>query len=270
MKKALKALAFAVGYVAAYLVVLLVLLYVADFFDTNFHLPYIDLLAFVLGNALMIGLLIYIRRRTRDKWIRAEAEKRLTERARHANPGAHSWRKRLRRGVLWIPSAVVLTISLFLPETMGVASHLFCGRLVDLAEYRLKTPLTWIVASRSDSSAWVIAGKGIGRVGLRPYWRKEAPVSEMVIYVSSDPAPLSEWYLSHAKLLSKQTLQLGSEKVICLDIVPYAETRQIAMDPQLAEILCSNERYDFHTNFVGRRSDSSAFYELVQSATRTK
>jgi len=217
----------------------------------------------------MIGSLVYFRHRTRDRWIRGEADKWLAERIRQTNPQARLWRKRLQRRVLWVPSAVALMVFLFFPETTGFASHMFCGRFIHLGEYRINTPLTWIVASRDDSSAWVIATKGIGRTGFRTYWRKEAPVSEMVFHISSDPAPpTSEWYLAHARVLSKQTLQFGPEKLTCLDIVAYAETRPVAMSPDLAEILCSSERNDIGVNFVGQRSDSSDFYEVLQSAAR--
>jgi hypothetical protein len=86
MKKALKVLAFAIGYVVAYLVVLVLLLIAADFLESNFHLTYIVPLAFLFGNISMIGSLVYFRHRTRDKWIRAEAEKWLAERICQTNP----------------------------------------------------------------------------------------------------------------------------------------------------------------------------------------
>jgi hypothetical protein len=270
MKKVLKVLAFTFGYVLAYLIVLFIALYVADFFETNFGFSYIDLGAFVFGNILMIGLLIYVRRRTRDKWIRAEAEKWLVERASRAGSNGHLRRRKLQRGMLWIPSAVVLTVFLFLPEAIGIGSHLFCGRFVRVGQYRLKTPLKWIVAGHDNSSAWVIGAKGIGRVGFRTYWLKNAPVSEMVVSVSPYSSAPSEWYLAHAKVLSKQSLQLVHEKLICWDIVSYADTRPNAMDPRAAEILCSSERNDFQANFIGQRSDSPTFYEILRSAAQNE
>lgn len=263
MKKALKTVAFAVGYVVAYLCMLVVLLYIADFFESNFHLRFADLLAFVFGNVLMNGLLIYFRHKTRDSWIRAEAEKWLGERA---SPPVHPWRRRLGHGVLWIPSGVVLTIFLFFPETAGLVSHLFCGRSVHLNQYRLKTPLTWIVARCNSSSAWVIAGKGIARVGLRPYWRGEEPISEMVFYVTFPSAPNDE-FLAHAKVLSQQTLRLGQETLTCRDIVLNADRPLIPVDPRWALILCSSAGNDFHTNFEGQRSEASAFYDALHSVT---
>ena len=90
MKRALKVLAFAVCYVVVYLFVLIGLLYVAYLLQYSF--PYADLVAFVFGNVLMVGLLIVFRHKTRDSWIRAEAKKWLAERSRHVSaqvaPGA--------------------------------------------------------------------------------------------------------------------------------------------------------------------------------------
>lgn len=268
-------IAFGVGYVVAYLLVLGVLLYMAYIIERNLHLRCAADVVLVFGNVFMIGLLIYLRQRTRNRWIVAEAEKWLASRSRRARLREHPWRRKLRSLVLWIPSGGVLAIFLFFPETAGLVSHLFCGRSVLLNQYRLETPLTWIVASRgSASSAWVIAGKGIGRVGLRPYWRKEEPVSEMVFFATSSSDPPNEKYLeeylAHAKLLSKRMVWLGQETLICWDIVPYAETRPTPMDPRFAEILCSTAQNSFRANFVGWRSDSSAFYEALHSAALTK
>lgn len=167
MKRALKVIAFSVGYVAAYLCVLVVSIFVADFVDSNFHLAYADLVAFLFGNVLMIGLLIYWRHRTRESWIRAEAETWLADRSNRVSSRGHVWSRRLRHGILWVPSGIALAAFLFFPEIGGLVSHLFCGRSVQLNQYRLKMPLTWIVSSTSYS-AWAIAGQGIGRVGTRP------------------------------------------------------------------------------------------------------
>jgi hypothetical protein len=168
IKKALRVFAFAVGYVLTYFFVLILLIYLADSVAVNFQLWYIDLVAIVFGNVLMIGLLLYFRHKTRSQWIRAEAKQWLAERSQ---PLVYARRRRLWRTVLWMPSVLVLVIFLFFPETAGLVSHLFCGPTVKLRQYRLKIPPTWIVATSNDSSAWIIAGKGIARVGFRPYWR---------------------------------------------------------------------------------------------------
>ena len=263
MKKALKVFALAVGYVVAYFLVLFVLIDIGDLVNVTFQLRNADLLGFAFGNVLMIGLLIYFRHRTHDSWIRAEAEKWLAQRSL---PRVYIQRRKLWRRILWIPSGLVLAIFLFLPEVAGFVSHLVSGRSVRLHQYRLKTPLTWIVASSSNSSAWVIATKGIARVGLRSYWQGEEPISEMSFSVGHDSSLLGGWYLAHARILAKPTLELGPEKLTCWDIVPYADTRMSPMDPRSAEILCRSGQNDFAANFVGTRTDSAAFYELLHSA----
>src|SRR5437588_1449432 len=263
MKRALKVFAFAVCYVTAYFFVLFVLIDVGDFVGSTFQLRNAYLLGFFVGNFLMIGLLIYCRRKTRDRWIRAEAERWLAERSR---PSVYVRRRKLWGRVLWIPSGLVLVVLLFLPEAAGLVSHLFCGRSVPLHQYRLKTPLTWIVASSSNSSALLIATKGIARVGLRSYWQGEEPISEMSFSVGHDSSLLGGWYLAHARILAKPTLERGPEKLTCWDIVPYADTRMSPMDPRSAEILCRSGQNDFAANFVGTRTDSAAFYDLLHSA----
>jgi hypothetical protein len=267
VKRALRTFVLAVGYVLTYFFVLILLLYVADFVARNFQLWYTDLVAFVLGNVLMIGLLLYVRYKTRERWIRAEAKQWLAERSQ---PLVYARRRRIWRTVLWMPSVLVLALFLFFPETVGFVSHLFCGPTISLGQYRLKIPMTWIVVTRSDSSAWVIAGKGIARTGFRRYWREEEPISEMSIYARSDSPPVSEWYLSHAKILSKQTLKLGQEELKCLDIVSYADTRPLPINTSFAEIFCSSDQHDFNASFLGQRSDSSAFYGLLHGATVVK
>jgi hypothetical protein len=267
MKKALRISLFAVGYVLAYFFVLILFLYLADLVAANFQLRHIDLVAFVFGNVLMIGLLLYFRHKTREQWIRVEAKQWLAERSQ---PPVYARSRRLWRTVLWIPSVFVLAIFLFLPEAVGLVSHLFCGPTVRLRQYRLKIPPTWIVETSSDSSAWVIAGKGIGRVGIRRYWRREEPISEASFYAGSDLPSLGEWYLSHARILSKPTLRLGQRELTCLDIVSYSDSRPFPTNPSFAEIFCSSDQHDFNASFYGQRSDSSAFYDLLRGATEVK
>jgi len=267
MKKVVRSFAFGVGYVLAYFLVLILFLYAADAVATNFQIHNTEVVAFVFGNALMLGSLFYFRHKTRDKRIRAEAEEWLAERS---EPIVHARRRRIWRAALWMPSALVLVIFVFLPETVGLVSHLFCGPTVRLGQYRLKIPLTWIVATSSDSSAWVIAGKGIARVGFREYWRGEEPISEISIYVGSDSSEISGWYLSHAKVLSKQVLKLGQEELMCLDIISYADARPLPINSSVAEIYCSGGQGRLNASFSGQRSDSSAFYGLLRSATEVK
>jgi hypothetical protein len=264
MKKALRVFAFGVGYVLTYFFVLFLLIYLAGIVSVDFQLWYIDLVAFIFGNVLMIGLLLYCRHETRSKWIRAEAKQWLAQRSQ---PLVYARRRRLWRTVLWMPSVLVLVIFLFFPETASLVTHLFCGPTVKLRQYRLKIPPTWIIATSNDSSAWIIAGKGIARAGFRRYWRGEEPISEMSMYARSDSPPLGEWYLSHAKILSKQTLKLGGGDLTCLDIVSFADTRPLPINPSFVEIFCSSERNDFNAFFSGQRSDSSAFYGLLHTAT---
>ena len=267
MKRALRVSAFAVGYVLAYFSVLIFFLYVAYLVAADFQLRYADLVAFAFGNVLMIGSLLYFRHKTRDKWIRAEAKQWLAERSQSVVYARH---RKWWRTALWMPSVLILVIFLFFPETAGLVSHLFWGPTIKVRQYRLKIPLTWIIATSGNSSAWAIAGKGIARVGFRRYWRGEEPISEMSIYTgsaASDFPPLGERYLSHARILSKPTLKLGQTELTCLDFVSYADSLPFPSNPSLAEISCFSDQNNFNASFSGQRSDSPAFYGVLRSAT---
>ncbi len=87
------------------------------------------------------------------------------------------------------------------------------------------------------------------------------------MYARSDSPPLSEWYLAHAKILSKQTLKLGGQDLTCLHVVSSTDARTLLINPSFVEIVCSSEQNDFTAFFSGQPSDSSAFYGLLHSAT---
>jgi hypothetical protein len=224
-------------------------------------------IAFFMSNALMLGLFLYYRHKTRDRWINDEAEKWLESRSRQRSIPPSPWGKKIRRGMLWVPTLIAFVVFLFFPETFGIASHMF--RSATLDHLHLEVPNNWIIASNANQYLWVVAASGIGRVGISSYWRKEEPVSEMtfssISYRSYDTEPPA-----HANVLSKRELPFGNELLICWDIVPYADTRPSPMDTAFAEIVCYAAKKDFSASFSGWRAFSPAFYELLERVTARK
>lgn len=161
---------------------------------------------------------------------------------------------------------IVLLVFLLFPEFAGITTHLFQRQSV--GHYRLVIPLTWIIARSNGTYQWVIAGRGIGLVGLVPYWRREEHISEMVFYGDTSHDKWNdEKPPAHAKVLSEQKLTFGQELLTCWDIVPYAKTRPDPVDPAFAEIICNSSKNDFYAHFSGWRIDSSAFYKLLLETT---
>jgi hypothetical protein len=118
---------------------------------------------------------------------------------------------------------------------------------------------------RSDT--WIVATKGIARVGLGTYWHKEGPVSEITLSFAPYDSP-DEWFPEDAKVLSRQELLLGNETVICWDIIPYAVTRPKPIDPAFAEIICPAGKNGFVAHLSGWRIDYPLFYKALQQASR--
>ena len=266
MSKILAVVAFTVVYLV--LVLGLQAIIYTLFLGAPFYGP-VESIVFVMCNALMFGLFFYYRHNTRDRWIKSEAEKWLTSRSRRLSTPVHIWRMKLRREMSWAPTVIVLIAFLFFPEAAGITSHLLRRRSFD--HYRIEIPLTWIIARSNSSYLWALAGRGIARVGLVTYWRSEERISEMVFYTYSPTAygaPNDEEPPAHAKVLSKQRVPFGKERITCWDIVPYADTRLDSFEPASAEIICSSTKNDFYANFSGWRIDSSSFYEVLQGAIK--
>jgi hypothetical protein len=224
-----------------------------------------QVVVFVASNALIFGLFLWYRHKTRARWISYEAEKWLESRSRHRNAPPTPWRKNIRHGMLWLPTIVASLVLSFFPETFGIASHLFRSRSLDHRHFDI--PLTWVIAESRSSHIWVVVGRGIGRVGITPYWRKEEPVSEMT-FSSFSYDPFDARPPKHAKVLSKRDVPFGNEILACWDIIPYADTRLMPTDPAFAEIFCYGSMNDFGASFSGLRTDSAVFYEILQRVTR--
>lgn len=269
MKKALFVLTFLLAYPCVFAIF-------AYFVETFFrHTPYyytmIDL-AVVFANVFMFSVFMLYRARTRDAWIKAEAERWLQLRSGARSNPAPLWRKRLLKRVLWLPTAIVLASALFLPEIAGVLSHVWHGRTLTLQRFRVSTPLTWILETDGRSYCWAFIGKGIGRIGITSYLRQEPLFSEILFYAAPDMESVhDEEYLEKVRVLSQRSMQVGDRALNCWDIVPpHPPNNSVKLDYSIADIGCESKPYDFWAHFSGPRTDSELFYDALRNVTVAK
>jgi hypothetical protein len=229
-------------------------------------------IALVTSNAVMFVLFFHHRRETRDRWINDEAQNFLASRSLQSGTPLSTWRKKIRFGMTWAPTVFVLVVFLFFPEFLGLISHL-SGR-PSLDHFRLEIPLTWIIADVSSSyidsrlvgsETWIVAAKGIGRVGLAAYWRMEEPISEMT-FSAAPYNPNDVWFPARAKVLSTREVSFGNGTLTCWDIIPYPGMRPT--DPAFAEIICPPGKNGFGAHFSGWRTDTIMFYKTLQRVAR--
>jgi hypothetical protein len=271
MKKPLRVFAF----LLAYTLLLGVLTYLVDAFfrQTYFFFTAIDLVM-VFTNVFMFSLFILYRAKTRKAWISREAEKWLEVRSRERIRPSPLWRKNAHKGLLWLPSAIVLVAFLFLPEIAGVVSHVWHGRSLDLQRFHLRTPLTWVLVTDESSDCWAFASKGIARAGIGPYLRNEPPFSEVHFYAVLQPGA----DLSHAdepsrvaRVISQRSIPFGDRTLSCWDVIPpHPVHGPESIDYSFADIRCATKPYDFWAHFSGLRGDSPLFYETLQNVVITK
>jgi hypothetical protein len=231
-----------------------------------------EYLAIVLTNVIMFGSFVFYRHCTREKWLAEEAKRWLAARKMKQTSSIVKRRKALWRGLLCVPYVIVSLVSLFVPEAIGVASHLGVSRTAALGNYQVHIPNTWFVGDRQDDYLWVMTVPGVGRIGFERYWRLEVPLSEMTLY----PVPHPEEQLSKnvnlagETVLARRTFALGNETLTCWDLIhnnPFVGS--YPTDPSIADISCTTETDHFYVHFLGWRRDSAVFYETLQRITLT-
>ena len=146
----------------------------AIFLDWTFIVS--KILFAVALTAVMGALVLAVRwciRKSRKWSVQAEAARWLTERQSGVSARERQWRIRGIRLASCIPSALVLMVFPFLPETWGALSHLGPRQFGRLSGYRVIIPESWIILSsegeQTDGRSWItgLAGQGIGR-GTNP------------------------------------------------------------------------------------------------------
>jgi hypothetical protein len=209
------------------------------------------------------------------KWgTNAEAERWLSERQTRANFRERLWRNRAVKFAVCIPAVIVLPIFLFLPETLGLVSHINQPYVADLSGYRVRTPWTWIVGGyRVDTSngrSWVagMAGSGIGR-GVNPLrWDSVTGWTfGTKSYDGSDENVLRYILPKKYRVVDQRVFKIGSQQVTCIDYQPmYDDWPTSTRYQMIAHITCFGPGR-FYASMDGGRREVGAFYEVLGSIT---
>jgi hypothetical protein len=220
---------------------------------------------FLAGNILIPALLILYRHRQRDRWIKEEAEHWLAQRTRQAIAPTKKWHGIFWRSVLWTPSLIALSVFLFLPEAMGIVSHVFDLQSHDLNGHRVHLPFTSFVRSYENLYVSALIVRGIGRVGPLPYLHKEPPLSSLFFYAIGNPRldHDRDWFLTSDNVRSRRTVSFGSEKMTCADVTSDVD----ALKSELVHIMCLSSNNDVTADFYGLRGDVKVFYEVLRTST---
>jgi len=224
----------------------------------------------VVGGAVALGILFCIRKF--DNWnVQAEAVRWLAEREAGLDLRARRRRDREIRLALWIPSTTVLLVFLFLPETLGLSSHLGWPRPGNLVGYQVTIPATWIVRYNfeddSDGRSGVdgLIGKGIGRGG-NPLRRDSISSWD----VGTKPFNKDSWgpYSLRGReeqnVTSHRVLRTGNESITCLDFrFPYERESKTT-----AYVECSSSGR-LYAGFYGSRGQLGTFYHMLEGVKST-
>lgn len=130
-----------------------------------------------------------------------------------------------------------------------------------------------MVSGDRNSYVWTFSAPGIARLGLRKYWKRDVPVSEMSFYPVEHPeqqltknVPLDE-----VTILGKRSIRFGQQMLNCWDLIHHNKfVGSLPADPALADIACSTQNDDFYAHFSGWRGDAATFYETLQRITITE
>jgi len=221
--------------------------------------------------ALAYGSLFLIRKSGR--WgVRAEADKWLSERQNNTNPRDRSRRRAVKFAVC-IPLLIVLPIFLFLPETLGLVSHVQRSQLGNLSGYRLTLPLTWMVqyqsVDRSGGRSFVsgIAGRGIAR-GVNPFrWDSLSSWTFGTEAYSPSEGDAPRFLPKEYKVIRQRNFSIGNEQITCIDYTPsYDYWPNPDPDPAIAHVNCSGPGR-FYARIEGDRADLAGFYEILSNMT---
>lgn len=250
--------------------------------------------AFVVGVILTITGFFFLRRYTRKWKIRYDAAGWvLSEAARKLHPARVRFKRRLRKTLIWIPSACAAFVLFFFP----IATHLVRARSHYLAHYRVPVPWTFAVFSWPESvpeysyATAIGSGSGAGRFGVTPFEHAFgiAPYGyttsrlSMMIFGSLEPdSPYFEFNhreneqeRSRAGQLSERGFRLGAIFVSCWQYIPEKRMglwgQQAYSTGEYWEIHCETpvdvRQGNFYAAFYGRREDRALFYAVVANVT---
>lgn len=216
----------------------------------------------LLGAPFLIGISNYfIYQRVMDRRrIRADSERWLAYRSRES--GRRHARKLLATQVgVWLPTLLVGVVFLFLPESIGLATHMFHPRPAKLIGYEVSFPATWIITGNGadNSQTWAFAGafdfRGPLRSGFQRYWPFNLRASGVDVITSASGNAL---YNPNPKTpVSVRSVVIGGQPAQCREYVDWR-------DEKLRMVECATPKNEISVSFFGDRSNFAAFYRSLE------
>jgi hypothetical protein len=240
---------------------------------TSFLFSIANLLYPVVVLVMASVIIFYIIKRARKRAVELESSRWLAE--RHSEIGARERRKRERgiRWSLWIPSLVVLTVFLFLPEVWGVLTHIQQPEAGQLPGYEITIPPTWVIlyhGADSQTGAAIVDGMAVRGMGL-----------DVRRYLHFGDLPLSSWDVGIAEFgtvqearvqsnsgerITQHDFQVGKGTLICFESnCARARWLHSSTEP-LADVECSGPNR-LRARFIGERVHLPSFYEMLSKMT---
>jgi hypothetical protein len=242
------------------------LLYFISFAEDQNSDAFVNILGigFLVANLFLIpAVLIYLRHRRRKQWIKDEAERWLTIRVIERTGPSKRWPRRLRRGLLLVPSALAVTVLFFESESFGVLSQLFHGRTAIFKGHRLHIPATAFISDSDDRNLSLLLGKGIARVGLSVYLGAGLRLTSVNLYV--DPPDYFDRSFIDQNHPADREFAFGQETLDCR----FTDQRPPLLDRDMyTYVSCVTSNRDFVAYFGGPTSDLPIFYEILTSANK--
>ena len=217
-------------------------------------------------------LVFYITKNAGKRVVQLESSKWLAE--RQAGIGARERRARERgiRWSLWIPSLVVLTMFLFLPEVWGLLTHIQRPGASQLPGYEVTIPPTWIIFSQYTNSltgaSWVggIAGRGMGRGVQRYFHFGDLPISSWGVGIAEYDEPKQRPSNRDEAAVARREFQIGRAKLTCLEYrSPWSRPMRADAEPLVLIECAGSDR--LRATFIGERIHTLAFYGMLASMT---
>lgn len=193
----------------------------------------------------------------------------MAGRAAHTNRPWIRRRKILKRWAMWIPTASVVLLCIFMDYTWAFTSHLFHPGSGRLTGYEVSIPFTWSIPysdtrKRDGTLSIVVAERyrGLIKAGSGLYVGRAPAFTVSSMNFRSIPAGDEVATESATNVISIWRLPIGKETVECREEVPPQWTHSENY------IHCSTATGNFSANFIGAAEDVDQFYRVLGSIKR--
>jgi hypothetical protein len=147
------------------------------------------------------------------------------------------------------------------PETIGIWQHLLHPSAFRLGDYRISTPITWVIYAIPDrehaEELWMMNAEGIARMGRHPYWAIGPYVIWDLGFSTTTPLDPHPFHVDRfPEFLSTRKATIGEREVTC------QEYQYLGRHFHTVIIACSSAEDNFHIHFDGWQVPP--FYDFLQ------